>query len=157
VALVGLFMAGLMVGRSPEYLGKLIGPREMKLIMLYTLMPPVVLLLLTAVAVSTSMGLAGLTTNGGPHGFTQIFYAYASCITNNGQSFAGLNANSPFYNVTTGIAMMVGRFGLAIPALALAGLFAEQRRRPVTIGTLPTDGLSFAVLVVATAVIVGGL
>lgn len=157
IALVGLFLAGIMIGRSPEYLGKLIGASEIKLITLYMLAGPVVLLLLTALSVVTSLGLAGLTTNGGPHGFTAILYAYASSFTNNGQNFASLNANTPFYNVTTAIAMMVGRFGLAIPALALAGLFASQRRRPVTLGTLPTDTFSFAVLLGGTAIIVGGL
>jgi K+-transporting ATPase ATPase A chain len=157
IALVGLFMAGLMVGRSPEYLGNLIGPPEVKLITLYTLAGPVVIMALTAIAVATSAGRAGLTTNRGPHGFTEIIFAYASCVANNGQSFAGLSANSPFYNITTGIAMMVGRFGLAIPALALAGRFAAQRRRPVTQGTFPTDSLSFAILLLGTALIIGGL
>jgi K+-transporting ATPase ATPase A chain len=157
IALVGLFMAGLMVGRSPEYLGNLIGPPEVKLITLYTLAGPVVIMMLTAIGVATSAGRAGLTTNGGPHGFTEILFAYASCVANNGQSFAGLSANSPFYNTTTGIAMMVGRFGLAIPALALAGRFATQRRRPVTQGTFPTDSLSFAILLLGTALIIGGL
>lgn len=157
IALVGLFLAGIMIGRSPEYLGKRIGTSEIKLITLYTLAGPVVLMALTALAVVTSSGLAGLTVNGGPHGFTEIFYAYASSFTNNGQTFASLNANTPFYNVTTALAMMVGRFGLAIPALALAGLFARQRRRPMTLGTLPTDTLSFGVLVIGTAVVVGGL
>ncbi|HXU38791.1 MAG TPA: potassium-transporting ATPase subunit KdpA [Blastocatellia bacterium] len=157
IALVGLFLAGIMIGRSPEYLGKLIGASEIKLITLYTLAGPVILMVLTAVAVVTEPGLAGLTVNGGPHGFTEIFYAYASSFCNNGQSFAGLSANAAFYNVTTAIAMMIGRFGLAIPALALAGLFAAQRRRPMTLGTLPTDTFSFGVLLVGTAVIVGGL
>jgi K+-transporting ATPase ATPase A chain len=146
-----------MVGRSPEYLGKLIGPPELKMIMLYTLIAPVVSMSLTALAVASSWGLAGLTTNSGPHGFTEIFYAYTSCLANNGQSFAGLSANRPFYNITTAFAMMIGRFGLAIPALALGGLFAMQRRRPVTAGTLPTDTLSFSVLLIGTALIVGGL
>jgi K+-transporting ATPase ATPase A chain len=157
IALVGLFMAGLMIGRSPEYLGKLIGPREIKLIMLYTLAQPITLMALTAVAVVTRWGLAGLTTNSGPHGFTEILYAYASSFTNNGQNFAGLSSNSPFYNVTTAIAMMAGRFGLAIPALALAGLFAAQRGRPVTPGTLPTDSASFVFLLIGAALIVGAL
>jgi K+-transporting ATPase ATPase A chain len=157
IALVGLFMAGLMIGRSPEYLGKLIGPPEIKLITLYTLASPVALLTLTAIAAVTRWGLAGLTTNSGPHGFTEILYAYASSFTNNGQNFAGLSANTPFYNITTAIAMVVGRFWLAIPALALAGLFAEQRRRPMTVGSLPTDTVSFAILIVAAAIIVGAL
>ncbi len=157
VALVGLFIAGLMVGRTPEYLGKQLGPPELKLIMLYTLASPVAVLLPAALALMLPAGLAGLTTNTGPHGLTEIFYAYASCFANNGQSFGGLSANSPFYNLTTAFAMMAGRFGLAIPALALAGRFARQGRRPVTTGTLPTDSFQFAGLVVATAVIVVGL
>ncbi len=157
VALVGLFIAGLMVGRTPEYLGKPLGPPELKLIMLYTLVSPVAILLPAALALMTKAGLAGLTTNTGPHGLSEILYAYTSCFANNGQSFGGLSVNSPFYNVTTALAMMLGRFGLAIPALALAGRFAKQGRRPVTTGTLPTDTLQFAGLVLATAVIVVGL
>src|SRR5215472_13843185 len=94
---------------------------------------------LTAVAAVSQSGLAGLSTNTGPHGFTEILYAYTSCIANNGQNFAGLSANTPFFNISTVLAMMVGRFGLAVPALALAGRFAQQRSRPVTAGTLPTD------------------
>ncbi len=157
VALVGLFIAGLMVGRTPEYLGKQLGPAELKLIMLYTLASPVAVLLPAALALMTKGGLAGLTTNTGPHGLTEVLFAYTSCFANNGQSFGGLSANSPFYNVTTALAMMLGRFGLAIPALALAGRFAKQGRRPVTTGTLPTDTFQFAGLVLATAVIVVGL
>jgi len=157
IALIGLFMAGLMIRRSPEYLGNLIGPPEVKLIMLYALAGPVVVLVLTAIALVTPAGVAGLTTNGGPHGLTEILYAYTSCFGTNGQTFAGLSANSPFYNVTTALAMMAGRFGHAIPALALAGMFARQRRRPVTAGTLPTDNFSFGILLVGTAIIVGGL
>jgi len=157
VALVGLFIAGLMVGRTPEYLGKQLGPPETKLIILYTLASPIAILLPAALALMTRDGLAGLTTNTGPHGLTEILYAYTSCFANNGQSFGGLSANSPFYNLTTAFAMMAGRFGLAIPALALAGRFAKQGRRPVTVGTLPTDSFQFAGLVVATAVIVVGL
>ena len=102
-------------------------------------------------------GLAGLVTNKGAHGFTEILFAYASANANNGQNFAGLNANSPFYNLTTAITMLVGRFGLAIPALALAGLFAVQQPTPETAGTLPTNSLSFAVLLIATALIVSAL
>lgn len=157
VALIGLFLAGLMIGRKPEYLGKEIGIPEMKLIMLYTLAAPFAVLILTALAVVTGWGLAGLTTNEGPHGFTEILYAYTSAFANNGQNFAGLSANSVFYNLTTAMAMMMGRFGLAVPALALAGHFARQGRRPVTMGTLPTDSLAFGVLLIGTALIVGGL
>ncbi len=156
-ALIGVFIAGLMIGRTPEYLGKQIGPPEMKLIVLYTLALPCAVLLLSAVAVIAPKGLEGLTTNGGAHGFTEIFYAYTSSFANNGQSFAGLSANSPFYNITTAIAMIAGRFFLAIPALALAGHLARQGRRAETIGTLPTDGLLFGAVLVVTALIVGGL
>ena len=156
VALVGLFIAGLIVGRTPEYLGKQLGPREIKLITLYTIAMPFAVLLLSALALVTKTGLAGPSSDG-PHGFTEIFFAYTSCFANNGQTFAGLNGNTPFYNTTTAVAMMAGRFGLAIPALALAGLFAKQGRRPPTTGTLPTDTLQFASLIVGTAVIVVGL
>jgi K+-transporting ATPase ATPase A chain len=157
VALVGLFLAGLMIGRKPEYLGKEISISEIKLIMLYALAAPFAILVLTAIALVTSGGLAGLTTNGGAHGFTEIIYAYTSSVANNGQNFAGLSANTLFYNVTTTIAMMIGRFGLAIPALAVAGLFAAQGRRPITLGTLPTDSTAFLVVLIGTALIVGGL
>jgi potassium-transporting ATPase potassium-binding subunit len=145
-AAIAVFLAGLMVGRTPEYLGKKIGPCENKMIMLYALAAPLVVLPLTAIAVSIRPGLSGLTVNGGPHGFTGILFAYTSCFANNGQSFAGLSANTPFYNVTTALAMMVGRFGLAIPALALATLFGRQRSTPSSVGTLPTHSFSFGVL-----------
>jgi K+-transporting ATPase ATPase A chain len=157
IALIGLFTAGLMIGRTPEYLGKTIGITEIKFIMLYTLAAPVAVLGLTALAVLTKAGLAGLVTNDGAHGFTEIIFAFASSFANNGQNFAGLNANSTFYNVTTALAMMLGRFGLAIPALALAGSFAQQKRRPVTMGTLPAYTPTFGALVVCTALVVGGL
>ena len=145
-AAIAVFLAGLMVGRTPEYLGKKIGPAENKMIMLYALAAPLVLLPLTAIAVSTRMGLSGLTINTGPHGFTEILFAYTSCFANNGQSFAGLNANTPFYNLSTALAMMVGRFGLAIPALAFADLFGRQRSTPSSSGTLPTHSFTFGVL-----------
>jgi K+-transporting ATPase ATPase A chain len=157
VALTGLFVTGLMIGRTPEYLGKRIEPPEMKLLMVYTLMAPVGILAPTALAVVTGPGLAGLTTNSGPHGFTEILYAYTSSFANNGQSFAGLSANSPFYNVTTAVAMILGRFGLAIPALALAGRFARQTTRPVDAGKLPTDSLLFALVIIGTALVLVGL
>ncbi len=145
-AAIAVFLAGLMVGRTPEYLGKKIGPCENKMIMLYALAAPLVVLPLTAIALSTKVGLSGLTVNGGPHGFTEILFAYTSCLANNGQSFAGLSANAPFYNLTTALAMMVGRFGLAIPALAFADLFGRQRSTPESSGTLPTHSLLFGIL-----------
>jgi K+-transporting ATPase ATPase A chain len=145
-AAIAVFLAGLMVGRTPEYLGKKIGPAENKMIMLYALAAPLVILPLTAIAVSTRLGLSGLTVNTGPHGFTGILFAYTSCFANNGQSFAGLNANTLFYNLSTALAMMVGRFGLAIPALAFADLFGRQRSTPSSSGTLPTHSFTFGVL-----------
>jgi potassium-transporting ATPase potassium-binding subunit len=156
-ALVGVFLGGLMVGRTPEYLGKRIGPGETRWIALFALLTPIVVLALTAVAVATNPGRAGLVTNTGPHGFTEILFAYASSMANNGQSMAGLNANTAFCNYTTAIAMLAGRFGLAALALALAGRFAAQRRRPVTAGTLPSDSPTFAVLVFGTIVLGGAL
>lgn len=157
VALIALFLGGLMVGRKPEYLGKEIGVPEIKLLMVYTLAAPFVVLTLSALAVSTQWGLAGLTTNDGAHGFTEIIYAYTSAFANNGQNFAGLSANSVFYNLTTAVAMMTGRFVLAIPALALAGSVGAQGRRVTTVGTLPTDSFSFGVFLAGTALIVGAL
>ena len=157
VALLGLFITGLMVGRTPEYLGKKIQEREIKLIMIYTLIGPLALLLLTAVAVVTPAGLAGLTTNNGPHGLSEILFAYSSNFTNNGQTFAGLSANSPFYNLTAVVAMLLGRFGLAIPALMLAGRFGSQPHRAPTPGTLPTDTPLFASVIIGTVLIVGAL
>ncbi len=157
IMLVGIFIAGLMIGRTPEYLGKQITLQEMKLVALYMVIGPMTILPLTAVALVTDAGLAGLTTNKGPHGLSEILFAYTTSMANNGQNFAGLSANTPFYNVTTALAMMVGRFGLAIPALALAGLFAAQARKPQTEGTLPTDTPLFAVLTIGTILIVGAL
>ena len=156
-AAIAVFLAGLMVGRTPEYLGKKIGSAENKMIMLFALAAPLVVLPLTAIAVSITAGRAGLTTNGGPHGFTEILFAYASCFANNGQTFAGLSVNTPFYNLTTAFAMMAGRFGLAIPALALAELFARQRRTPSSSGTLPTDSLTFGVLLTTCLIILVAL
>jgi K+-transporting ATPase ATPase A chain len=156
-AAIAVFLAGLMIGRTPEYLGKKIGPRENKMVALYALTGPLTILTLTAIAITTKAGLAGLTTNHGPHGLTEILFAFASCFANNGQAFAGLSANTPFFNVLTAIAMMAGRFGLAIPALMFAGLFAQQRARPRTLGTLPTDSLSFGVLLTAFLIIVTAL
>ena len=157
IALVGVFAAGLMIGRTPEYLGKQLTVSEMKLIALYAVVAPLVVLPLTAVALTTGAGLAGLTTNSGPHGLSEILVAYTTSMANNGQNFAGLSANTPFYNITTALAMILGRFGLGIPALALAGQFAQQRRKPVTDGTLPTDSVLFAGLVIVIILVVGAL
>jgi len=154
VALVGLFLAGLMTGRTPEYLGKKIGPGEMKLVALFALVTPVAVLIPTAAAVVCSGGLAGLGTNTGAHGLTEILYAYTSCCANNGQAMAGLNTNSLFYNLTTIPVMLMGRFGMAIPALALAGRLATQGRRSQHPGTMPSDTLLFATVVVSSAILI---
>ena len=156
IALVGLFATGLMVGRTPEYLGKPLRHREVRLIVLYALIAPASILLLAALAVLAPAGLAGLTTNSGPHGLTEIVYAYASSFANNGQAFAGLSANSPFYNCTTGVAMMLGRFGLAIPALALAGAFAHVRARSAE-GAVPTNRALFVCVIIGAALLVSAL
>ena len=156
-AAIAVFLGGLMVGRTPEYLGKKIGPPENKMIMLYALAAPLAVLSLTAIAVSTHAALSGLTTNSGSHGFTEILFGYASCFTNDGQAFAGLNANTPFYNLTTAVAMMVGRFGLAIPALAFAALFGRQRNTPTTSGTLPTHSFVFALLLTTCLIVMVAL
>jgi K+-transporting ATPase ATPase A chain len=156
VALFTIFVTSLMIGRTPSYMGKTLGARETRFIVIYMLVAPIGVLIPTAVSVVTSSGLAGLTTNTGIHGFSEILYVYASAFGNNGQNFAGLSANSPFYNVAIGAAMMLGRFALGITALALAGQFAERAPRPAADShNVPTDSLLFGSLLVATAVIVG--
>jgi K+-transporting ATPase ATPase A chain len=157
IALVAVFIGGLMVGRTPDYLGKTIGIGEAKLVALYALLTPLTALPLTALACLTPAGRAALVTNGGSRGFTEILFTYASCMANNGQALGGLNANLPFYNLTTVVAMLVGRFGLAALALALAGRFAAQKGRPTTIGSLSCDTVTFGVLVLGTILLLGAL
>ncbi|HSR58132.1 MAG TPA: potassium-transporting ATPase subunit KdpA, partial [Candidatus Binataceae bacterium] len=137
MAVLSVFIAGLMVGRTPEYLGKKIESREMKLAMLYVLIFPAIILFGTAAATVLRAGLAGIT-NPGPHGFTQIMYAYSQAAGNNGSAFAGLNANTDFYNWTLAFGMLLGRFMMAIPALALAGSLASKKSIPPSAGTFPT-------------------
>jgi potassium-transporting ATPase potassium-binding subunit len=156
-ALIAVFLGGLMIGRTPEYLGKKITARETRLMILYALLTPAVVLVFTAVALATDAGRAGLVTNSGTRGFTKVVFAYASSMANNGQNMAGLNANNVFYNFTTAVAMLTGRFGLAALALALAGRFAAQRRWPITSGTLPSDSALFGALVLGTILLVGAL
>ena len=127
------------------------------MIMLYALAAPLLVLPLTAIAVSTRVGLSGLTVNGGPHGLTEILFAYTSCFTNNGQTFASLSANTPFYNLTTSLAMMAGRFALAIPALAFASLFGRQRSTPTSAGTLATHSFAFGLLLTACLIMMVAL
>jgi potassium-transporting ATPase potassium-binding subunit len=157
VALIALFIGGLMIGRTPDHLGKQIGPPEMKIVALYTLVAPVTMLSLTAIAVVTKPGLAGLTTNTGAHGLTEILFAYASCFANNGQTMASLNANNLFYNMTTIVAMLAGRYALAILALALAGRFASMSRRSPGPGTMASDTITFGILLAGTALLLGAL
>jgi K+-transporting ATPase ATPase A chain len=157
VALMGVFLAGLMIGRTPEYLGKRITAAEAKRIALYSVVSAVVVLLLAAIALGSAEGRAGLTTNSGPRAYTEVLFAYSSCMANNGQNMAGLNANSVFYNLTTAVAMLVGRFGLAVLALSVAGLFAAQGRKATTSGSLPSDTVTFGVLVLATVLLLGAL
>jgi K+-transporting ATPase ATPase A chain len=157
VALLGLFLSGLLIGRTPEYIGKKLGPTETRVITLYALVSSFAILIPTAIAVVTASGKAGLTINDGPHGFTEILYAYASSMANNGQNFAGLSANSTFYNVTTGATMLAGRFALGVAALWLAGLVAGQPRRTASAGAFPTDSPLFGSVVIGTIAIVAGL
>jgi potassium-transporting ATPase potassium-binding subunit len=157
VALLGIFMAGLMVGRTPEYLGKVIAAQEARLIAWYALLTPLFVLAPTALAVVTAAGRAGLTTNEGPRGLAEILFAYASCMANNGQSMAGLSANSVFYNLTTIVPMVAGRFGFTALALILAGRLGEKHRKPTTVGTLPCDTPMFGGLVLGTVVLIAAL
>jgi len=157
VALVGVFVSGLMIGRTPDYLGKTITPGENGLIALYIVLTPLVVLPMTALASVSSAGLAGLTVNSGAHGLTEILFAYASCMANNGQNMASLDANNVFYNLSTAAAMFIGRFGHMAVALLLAGRFAAQRRRATTMGTLPSDTVVFGALVLSTVVLIGAL
>lgn len=155
-AIIAVFVSGLMVGRTPEYLGKKIEPYEMKMAALLILIMPIVVLGFTALAVSTETGRSSIL-NPGPHGFSEVLYAYTSQGNNNGSAFAGLNANTPFYNLTGGIAMLISRFWLAIPTLALAGALARKRLMPAGPGTLPTHTPLFVVLLVGVVVMVGAL
>ena len=156
MALLSVFIAGLMVGRTPEYLGKKIETREVKLAMLYVLVFPLVILLFAAWAAVAPYGLSSLE-NAGPHGLSEILYAFTSAAGNNGSAFGGLDANTPFYNVTLGIAMLVGRFWMIVPALAIAGTLSGKKTAPAGPGTLPTNGPLFTALLVSVIVIVGAL
>ncbi len=153
-AVLAVFIAGLMIGRTPEYLGKKIESHEMKLTSVAILVTPILVLAGTAVAVMTDAGRAGIS-NPGAHGFSEIFYALTSAGNNNGSAFAGLNANTPFYNILLAVVMWFGRFGVIVPVLAIAGALAAKKRLPVTAGTLPTHGPLFVVLLIGTVLLVG--
>jgi len=155
-AIIAVFVAGLMVGRTPEYLGKKIESYEMKMASLAILIMPMIVLGFTAVATVTDAGKAGVF-NPGPHGFSEILYAYTSMGNNNGSAFAGFGANTPFYNTTGGIEMLIGRFWFIIPTLALAGSLARKKFVPPGLGTLPTHTPLFIVLLIGTVVLVGAL
>ena len=155
-AVITVFVAGLMVGRTPEYLGKKIEAFEMKMASLVILIPAAVVLAGTAVAVVTEAGLSGIS-NPGPHGFTEILYAFSSAANNNGSAFAGLNANSVFYNLSLGIAMLIGRFWVMIPVLAMAGSLARKKVIPSGPGTLPTHTPLFMLLLAGVILLVGAL
>ena len=155
-AILAVFIAGLMVGRTPEYLGKKIETRELKMTLIAILILPLSILGFTAIACVTPAGLAGLA-NAGPHGFSEMLYAYTSATGNNGSAFGGLTANSPFYNTTLGLAMLIGRFGFIVPMMAVAGSLAAKKITPPSAGTFPTDGGLFIALLVGVLIIVGGL
>jgi K+-transporting ATPase ATPase A chain len=155
-AIIAVFVAGLMVGRTPEYLGKKIEAYEMKMASLVILIPPILVLGLTALGVVTEAGLAG-RLNKGAHGFSEILYAFSSMGNNNGSAFAGLSANTPFYNAWGGIAMLVSRYWLAIPTLAIAGSLAQKKHVPAGPGTLPTHTPLFVAMLIGVVIIVGGL
>ncbi len=155
-AIIALFIAGLMVGRTPEYLGKKLEAREVKMAMLAMLAVPMATLLFTALATVLPAGLAG-PENAGPHGFSEILYAFVSQSNNNGSAFAGLTGNTPFYNLTGAVAMMIGRFAIAIPVLAIAGSLAAKKLVPASAGTFPTDNGLFVALLIGIIIITGGL
>jgi K+-transporting ATPase ATPase A chain len=153
-AILAVFIAGLMIGRTPEYLGKKIESHEMKLTSIAILVTPIVVLIGTAIAVMAGDGRAGIA-NPGAHGFSEIFYAFSSAANNNGSAFAGLSANSPFYNWMLGLAVWFGRFGVIVPVLAIAGALSSKKRLPVTAGTMPTHGPLFVSLLIGTVLLVG--
>ena len=156
MAILSVFIAGLMVGRTPEYLGKKIETREVKLAMLYVLVFPLVILAFSAWSAVAPYALTSLN-NAGPHGLSEILYAFTSAAGNNGSAFAGISANTPWFNVSLGLTMLIGRFLMIVPALAVAGILAGKKSVPPGPGTLPTNGPLFAALLVGVILIVGAL
>ena len=155
-AILTMFLAGLMIGRTPELMGKKLELFEMVMSLVIILTPAILLLILSSVAISTQAGLSSLS-NSGPHGLSQIIYAFASTSGNNGSAFAGLNANTIFYNLTTSLAMLVGRFSTIIPALAIAGSLAAKKIIPASTATFPTTGSLFVIMLVSVIIVVGAL
>ena len=155
-ALMAVFIAGLMIGRTPEYIGKKIEAFEMKMVSIIILVTPLLALVGTAIAVMTNEGINGIG-NPGAHGFSEILYAFTSTANNNGSAFAGLSTNTPFYNTLLGLTMWLGRFGIIVPVLALAGSLAAKKRIVASAGTMPTHGPLFVVLLISTVLLVGAL
>jgi len=151
-----VFIAGLMVGRTPEYLGKKVEAYEMKMTILAILAPSIVIKIFSAIACSTAAGLSGLT-NAGPHGLSEILYAFSSAAGNNGSAFGGLNTNTVFYNLMIGFGMLIGRFGIIVPVMAIGGSMAKKKITPVSSGTFRTDNWLFIMLLLSVILIVGGL
>ena len=154
--ILAVFIAGLMVGRTPEYLGKKIQAKEVKLAMLTLLILTLSILGFTAWACVSDWGVAGLN-NSGPHGFSEMLYAYSSATGNNGSAFAGLTANTPWYNTTLGLAMLMGRFLMIVPIMAIAGSLAGKQAVPPSAGTFPVNGATFTLLLIGTVLLIGAL
>jgi K+-transporting ATPase ATPase A chain len=154
--IITVFIAGLMVGRTPEYLGKKIEALDIKMAVIAVLLPSVCILVFSSIAVVISQGLSSLN-NSGPHGLSEILYAFTSGAGNNGSAFAGLNANTPFYNITLGIDMLIGRFGVIIPALVIAGNIVKKNIAPAGAGTFSTNSGLFVILLIGVILIIGGL
>jgi K+-transporting ATPase ATPase A chain len=156
LAVLTVFIAGLMVGRTPEYLGKKIQSREVRIVMLYVLIFPAVILTLTALSVLLPAGLKGLNT-AGPHGLSEILYAFSSTVGNNGSAFAGLTGGTYYYNTLLGLATLFGRFAMMVPVFALAGFLAERKTVPESAGTFPVTTPLFVILLIGVILIVGAL
>jgi len=156
MVIISVFIGGLMVGRTPEYLGKKIEPTDLKMAVLAVLIPAILILLVTAVAVLNSLALSALSTTG-PHGFTQALYAFSSMIQNNGSAFSGLSADNNFYTFVGGICMLIGRYGIAIPILAMAGTLAKKKKMAQSVGTLLTHTPLFVGLLLAVVLLLGAL
>jgi K+-transporting ATPase ATPase A chain len=154
--ILSVFIAGLMVGRTPEYLGKKIEAYDVKMAMLVVLIFPLVILVFTAISVIYGFGTSAMG-NAGPHGFTEVLYAFTSATANNGSAFGGLSANTPWYNSSLAFAMLLGRFMMILPMLAIAGNLAGKKQAPATLGTFPVTGPLFTVLLIGVVVILGAL
>ncbi len=154
--LIAVFIAGLMVGRTPEYLGKKLEAPEVRLLVATLLVMPLGVLVLGAIAASVPAGVAGIAATG-PHGFSQLLYAYTSATANNGSAFGGFGANTPFHNLMLSLALLIGRFGYILPVLAIAGSLAAKRAVPLGPNSFPTHGPLFVTLLVITLLLVGGL